>query len=78
MDRTAGPVDAVAAQLARGLGQFGQVQRNDAAALDAAAAGPVGKEGKAHERGLAADARGAQLNRRARKAMVRLPQRREC
>uniref|UniRef100_A0A0N4Z3T1 Type VI secretion system tip protein VgrG n=1 Tax=Parastrongyloides trichosuri TaxID=131310 RepID=A0A0N4Z3T1_PARTI len=51
--RTPGPVDAIAAQLARRLGQFGQVQRDHAAALDAAAAGPVGKKGKAHARPLA-------------------------
>ncbi|MNN43162.1 hypothetical protein D3C81_1573850 [compost metagenome] len=51
--RAAGPVDAIAAQLARRLGQFGQVQRDHAAALDAAAAGPVRQKGKAHGRGLA-------------------------
>src|SRR5690606_33197636 len=51
--RTPGPIDAIAAQLARRLGQLRQVQRDHAAALDATAAGPVGKKGKAHARPLA-------------------------
>lgn len=47
VDRTAGAVDAIAAQFARRLGQLGQVQRNGAAAFDAAAAGPAGQQRQA-------------------------------
>ena len=42
VDRTARRLDAIGAQLAGRLGQFGQVQRNGPTAFDAGAAGPVG------------------------------------
>ena len=44
--RTAGAVDAIGAQFAGRLGQFGQVQRNDPAAFHATAAGPAREKGK--------------------------------
>src|SRR5690606_579575 len=71
--RTSGPIDAIAAQLSRRLGQLRQVQRYHAAALDTAAAGPLGKKRKAHARPLAenpAKCAGCRLPGRDRRIFV--------